>query len=197
MNKLTPAEILSNAAFKEARPAMERTVIREKEARRVALGPNLTLLFENRVTLGWQIQEMCRVEHITAPEAVQHELDTYNALLPGREELAATLLVEYERPDERDRMLAALLGLHEHVRLEIEGEGTAAGVFDAEQYNAQRISSVQFVRFALTAAQVDALCDLRRAATLVCDHPAYAARAPVGGAARGALVQDLLEGRTG
>jgi len=197
VKKLTIAEILPNAAFKEARPAMERTVIRDKEARRVALGPNLTLLFENRVTLAWQIQEMCRVEHISAPEAVQHEVDTYNALLPGRDELAATLLVEYERPDERDRMLAALLGLHEHVRLEIEGEAAVAGAFDADQYNAQRISSVQFVRFSLTAAQFDALCDLRRAATLVCDHPAYACRAALAGSARGALVQDLLEGRAG
>ncbi|MDP2312243.1 MAG: DUF3501 family protein [Pseudomonadota bacterium] len=195
MNKLTAEDILPNPAFLEARPRLEREVIRDKEARRVALGPNLTFLFENRVTLAWQIQEMCRVEHITDPVAVKHEIDTYNALLPGRDELAATLLVEYVEADERGRMLTALLGLHDHVRLEIAGSGVARGVFDAEQYNAQRISSVQFVRFALTPDQVDALCDLRRAVTFVCDHPAYAARAPLAGAARGALVEDLLAGR--
>lgn len=197
MKKLTAEDILPNPAFLAARPRLEREVIRDKEARRVALGPNLTFLFENRVTLAWQIQEMCRVEHITAPAAVQHELDTYNALLPGRDELAATVLVEYEEPKERDRMLAALLGLQHHVRLEIEGMEPVAGAFDAEQYNAQRISAVQFVRFALQPGHVDALCDLRRAATLVCDHPAYAARAPLAGAARGALVEDLLRSREG
>ncbi|MES2644780.1 MAG: DUF3501 family protein [Myxococcota bacterium] len=195
MNKLTAADILPNAAFLEKRPTLERDVIRNKEARRVGLGPNLTFLFENRVTLAWQIQEMCRVEHITAPEAVKHELDTYNALLPGTNELTATLLVEYEEAGERDRMLAKLLGLHDHVRLEIEGEEPVKAAFDAEQYNARRISSVQFVRIALSPRQVDALCDMRRPATLVCDHPAYAARTPVSGAARGALVEDLLAGR--
>ena len=197
MKKLTPEDILPNPAFLAARPRLEREVIRDKEARRVGLGPNLTFLFENRVTLSWQIQEMCRVEHITAPAAVMHEIDTYNALLPGRDEFAATVLVEYEEPVERDRMLAALRGLHDHVRLEIEGLEPVPGAFDAEQYNAQRISAVQFVRFALSSAQVDALCDLRRTATLVCDHAAYAARSPLGGAARGALVEDLLAGRRG
>ncbi|MDP2307076.1 MAG: DUF3501 family protein [Pseudomonadota bacterium] len=192
---LTAEDILPNAVFLERRPRLEREVIRNKEARRVALGPNLTFLFENKVTLGWQIQEMCRVEQISAPEAVKHELDTYNALLPGPNELTATLLVEYEEAGERDRMLAKLLGLQNHVRLEIEGQEPVQAAFDAEQYNMKRISSVQFVRFALLPGQVDALCDLRRRATLVCDHSAYAARCELTGAARGALVEDLLAGR--
>lgn len=195
MTPLTQADILPIPAFLAARPGLEREVIRQKEARRVALGPNLTFLFENRVTLRWQIQEMCRVEHIAAPEAVQHEIDTYNALLPRKNELSATLLVEYTDIPERDRMLVALEGLQNHVRLEIDGEEPVRAAFDAEQYNAERVSSVQFVRFLLLPGQVDALCDLRRAAHFVVDHPAYAATAPMSGAARGALVEDLLETR--
>lgn len=195
MNKLTAADILPNAQFIELRPRLERDVIRNKDARRVGLGDNLTFLFENRVTLAWQVQEMCRVEHITAPVALGHELDTYNALLPGPNELTATLLIEYVEPGERDQMLAKLLGLQHHVRLEIGGEEPVQAAFDAEQYNTRRISSVQFVRFALLPRQVDALCDLRRAATFVCDHAHYAARASLAGAARGALVEDLLAGR--
>lgn len=196
MIHLTPADILPNAEFVAARPRLERELIQAKEARRIAVGPNLTLLFENRVTVRWQIQEMCRVERITDPAAIQHELDTYNALLPGRDELSATLLVEYDDPATRARMLAALRGLHEHLRLEVDGSPVATR-FDADQYNADRISSVQFIRFVLTAEQVDAFCDLRRPAAVVVDHPAYAARAELRGAARGALVQDVLETRGG
>lgn len=195
MTPLTQADILPIPAFLAARPSLEREVIRQKEARRVALGPNLTFLFENRVTLRWQVQEMCRVEHIAEPAAVQHEIDTYNALLPRRDELSATLLIEYTDIPERDRMLVALKGLQDHLRLEIDGEGTARAVFDAEQYNAERVSSVQFVRFPLTAAQADALCDLRRGARFVVDHPVYAAVAALAGACRGALVEDLLATR--
>lgn len=195
MNPLTPADILPIPAFLAARPALEREVIRQKEARRLALGPNLTFLFENRVTLRWQVQEMCRVEQIVEPGAIQHEIDTYNGLLPRRDELSATLLVEYTDIPERDRMLVALQGLSNHVRLEIEGAGAARAVFDGEQYNERRISSVQFVRFPLTAEQVDALCDLRRGARFVVDHPAYAATVALAGAARGALVEDLLAAR--
>ena len=195
MKPITAADILNNTTFKEHRPRLERQVIHDKEARRLSVGTNITLLFENRVTLIWQIQEMCRVEHIERPEAVAHEIETYNALLPRMNELSATMLVEYDEPVVRGKMLSALRGLQNHMRLEIEGQEPVSGAFDAEQYNTDRISSVQFVRFALLPAQVDALCDLRVAAAVVVDHPAYAARAPLTGAVRGALVQDLIEGR--
>jgi hypothetical protein len=191
---LVLADILPLPAFAAARPTLERAVIRAKEARRIAVGPNLTLLFENRVTLRWQVHEMCRVEQIDKPEAIAHELDTYNGLLPGRDELSATLLVEYDEPVERARMLAALRGLERHFWLDVDGARVLAS-FDDEQFNDARISSVQFLRFRLSAAEADVLCDLRRPAAFVVDHPAYTARAPLTGAARGALVEDLLETR--
>ena len=177
-----------------SRPRLERELLQVKEARRVAVGPSFTLLFENRATVRWQIQEMCRVEKITDPAAIQHELDTYNGLLPRTDELSATLLVEYDEPSERARMLTALRGLHDHLRLEVDGSAVRTQ-FDADQYNTDRISSVQFIRFALTSEQADAFCDLRRSAAIVVDHPACAARTELKGAVRGALVEDLLETR--
>jgi hypothetical protein len=162
------------------------------QARRVGVGPNLTLLFENRLTVRWQVQEMCRVEGITKPDAIAHELATYNALLPRANELSATLLVEYPDPAERAVKLAALVGLHEHVWIDVAGERSRA-TFDGEQFNAQRISSVQFVRFPLTTRQADALADLRQAASFVIDHPAYVVTTPIPLATRAALIEDLRE----
>ena len=98
MKPVTRAEILPNAEFVELRRKREREVIAGKDARRLAVGPNMTLLFENRESVWWQVQEMCRVEHITAEAAIAHELETYNHLLPGAAELSATLLVEYPEP---------------------------------------------------------------------------------------------------
>jgi hypothetical protein len=91
-------------------------------------------------------------------------------------------------------MLTALHGLERHLAFDIEGERVLA-TFDDEQFNEARISSVQFVRFSVSDAQVAALCDIRRAVALVVDHPAYAAREVLGGAARGALAADVLETR--
>jgi len=187
-------DVLSNEAFVAQRSARERGAVAAAAVRRVSVGPNLTLLFENRDSVLWQIQEMCRVEHITAPTAVQHEVDTYAALLPGPAELSATLLVEYPDPAVRDPMLRALVGLHARLRLEVDGVA-AAGRFDGEQFNAERISSVQFVRFPLGASRA-AFFDLSRPVRVVVDHPRYQAVVSLPPATRGALVQDLLDAET-
>lgn len=192
MTPLTPADLLPLQDFLAQRKTIQRDALAARQVRRLGLGENMTLLFENRTTARWQILEMCRVELILKPEAVQHELDTYNALIPKGEELSATLLVEYPDADERDRMLPRLVGLQDSVTLVLEGAGVAQGAFDPDQFEEGRISAVQFVRFPLDPDQVAALCDLRRAATLVVDHPAYQAETAVSGAVRGALVADLL-----
>ncbi len=192
MTPLSTADLLPLKEFLAQRPALQREALAARRVRRLGLGPNLTFLFENRVTARWQILEMCRVENITKPEAVQHELDTYNVLIPKGAELSATLLVEYPDPAERDRMLARLVGLQDSVSLTLEGAGTVQGVFDPDQYEEGRISAVQFVRFPLGEYQVAALADLRRSARVRADHPAYQAEVAVGGAVRGALVEDLL-----
>ena len=132
------------------------------------------------------------MENITRPAAVQHELDTYNALIPQGHELSSTLLVEYPDAQERDAMLPRLVGLQHAVTLTIAGVPDVAARFDPDQYEEGRISAVQFVRFPLTDAQLAAFCDLRLAVTLTVTHPAYTATTPLPGPVRGALVEDLL-----
>lgn len=185
-------EVVPTEEFVRTRGAREREAIHAAMVRRVAVGPNLTLLFENRTSVLWQIQEMCRVEQIRVDAAVQHEIDTYAALLPGPYELSATLLVEYPEPVERDTMLRRLVGLHTHLFLELLGERIPAR-FDGEQFNEERISSVQFLRVPLTAAQRAALFDLSRPARIGVDHPAYSALVELPAPTRGALAQDLME----
>jgi hypothetical protein len=184
-------EILDIPSFVAARPSMERRAVEARRARRLAVGDHLSVCFENRVTVAWQVQEMCRVEGIRDEAAVRHELDTYNALLPGPAELSATLFVEYAEPPERDRQLRALVGIERHVRLDFEGASAAPAVFDDEQFSAERISAVQFVRFSLSSDQLDALRNLRRRVRLVVDHPALTTSASLSPALRGALVEDL------
>lgn len=191
--RLTLADVPDRAAAAAARPALERRVIEAKRPRRLALGPHMTLLFESRLTCLWQVLEMVRVEHITAPEAIQHELDTYNQLLPGPSELSLTLLVEYVDPEERAVRLRELLGLHQHVWLELDGLPPIAARFDADQYNTERVSSVQFVRVPLSPAAREALGNLSRPAAFVCDHPVYTHRAALPPSTRAALVEDLQE----
>lgn len=188
---LTLADVLPIPAFLAQRRKLEAEVVAAKTVRRLAVGPQMTWLFENRATCLWQVQEMCRVENITAAAAVQHELDTYNALLPSPAELSATLLIEIDDPAERAVKLRELLGLHEHVRLTFPGAGDAPARFDGAQFDGERVSSVQFVRFPLSSSQIEALRDLGRPATLSVTHPAYPVSTPLPLTLRAALVEDL------
>lgn len=190
MKPLTHDDLLSLDEFQRQRARLEREVIAAKELRRVQVGPAMSFLFETRLTVLWQIQEMCRVERIARPEAIAHELETYNALLPASDSLCATLLVAYDA-EVRDRELRRLVGLHEHVYIELGDCPTLSAVFDEGQFDTGRISAVQFVRFPLTEQQKVALGNLSLPARLVVDHPAYRHAAPIPAPTRGALLDDL------
>jgi hypothetical protein len=188
---LSQKDILSIADFTAVRPRMEQTVIAAKEARRVQVGEHMMFLFENHLTIQWQIQEMARVEGILTETGLAHELMTYNALLPNADSLSATLLIEYTEDEERDRVLHSLGGLHECVQIELDGCPPAPAVFDETQWNDERVSSVQFIRFPLSADQRQALGDLSRPAALVISHSNYTARAVLSASTRGALIEDM------
>jgi hypothetical protein len=188
---LTANDILSPERFSALRPQMEREVMDAKRLRRVYVGAHMTFLFENHLTIQWQIQEMARVEGIQTADSLAHELSTYNELLPTSDSLSTTLLIEIQDPESRDVLLHQLTGLHDCVRLEISGVADAAAVFSDAQYNEQRVSSVQFIRIPLTPEQLAAFCNLANAANLLVDHPAYSARASLGGPTRGALIEDM------
>ncbi len=190
MRPLALDEIAPNAAYERLRPRFRQRVIDLKTRRRVALGEKLTLVFENRETLRFQIQEMCRIERIEARERVQAEIDVYNALMPGDGELSATLFIEITDAAEIRPELDRLLGIDEHLALRIGDEAVAAA-FDPQQMEEDRISAVHYLRFRLTPDQVARFADEAETVCLVVDHPAYAAETVLSPGVRRSLREDL------
>ena len=188
-NRISPGEILDLGDYERRRDELRASAMRARRARRIALGPNATLTFENRETVRYQIQEMLRAERIAKPAEVEHEIETYSDLLPTPCELSATLM--FELPDEAERApaLTALRDFESHLRIDIGGSAAAAR-FDRRQIGEDRLSSVQFVRFPLSRPQCDAL---RAGAPvrIASDHPAYAHATTIDAATSRALATDL------
>jgi hypothetical protein len=187
---VTIEEIRSLEDYAKEREAFRSRILAIKEPRRVRAGEHLTFLFENHDTMLYQIQEMIRVEGISDRAAVAHEVATYNELVPGTDELTATLLVEFEDAGERSVMLKALVGLDAHIRLEIEGEEACRPEFDDRQISDGKISSVHYIRFPLGTRRADALRE-KKGAEIVVDHPRLSARVALSDAQRAALAEDL------
>lgn len=192
MRLLTVDDILPLDQFKAERQKRMAHALAAIGARRVALGPNMTLLFENRDTARWQIHEMCRVEGITKPSAIAHEVETYNSLIPGDSELSATLLIEYTDAATRTAQLVRLAGIHEHLWLDVDGLPSVQAVFEqGREKETGKVSSVQFVRFALKPAHIEAFGLLATNISLRCSHPEYTHTAALPAVSRGALFDDL------
>ena len=119
MQKLTRADLLSLEQYAEQRKEFRDQVLEHKKPRRVALGAHVTLLFEDRLTILHQVQEMLRVERIFEPENIEDELRAYNPLIPDGSNLKATLLIEYEDVEERKRALGELIGLEDEIWIKI------------------------------------------------------------------------------
>ena len=192
MKKISPDEILALADYERVRERLRPLFIHEKERRRLHLGSHLTFIFENAQTAWYQIEEMIRTEKMTGRDAIQHEIDTYNELIPAAHELAATLLIEYAEPRERDAALARLVGLERHLWLKI-GEKKNAARFDDRQMSDERISAVQFVRFSLEGVDAARLLELagKREVAVEADHPSLAARGEISGLLAASLAEDL------
>ena len=171
MQPLTTTDLWPLPVYEGVRDQFRREVIAAKQHRRVAVGPFISLIFENRLTVKFQIQEILRVERITAPEAVREELEGFNEMLPGAGELSATLLVELQGEDAAVKaQLAKLSGLADHVWLEVAGARTRA-IFEGGRDDGTRVSAVQYVRFHIGDAR--ALLDEKIPVRLAIDHPAY------------------------
>ncbi len=190
MRPVAITELLPPQAFEDLRGRMRKAVMAHKAARRVAVGDRVTLLFEDRETVRWQVQEMCRVEGLRDPVAVQNELDVYNELVPGPGELSATMFVEITDSAQIRPELDRLIGIDEHLALEI-GDARIPASFDPKQLEEERISAVQYVRFALDDEQRTRFADPSTPVWLRVDHPNYAVRAPLPDAARASLRVDL------
>lgn len=191
MEKLTRQDLFSLEHYAERREAMRREAIAHKKNRRISVGGHIRLLFEDRVTIQYQVQEMLRVERIFEAKGIQDELDAYNPLIPDGDNWKATMLIEYEDVAERQRELALLKGVEDRVYVEVGGRRVyAIADEDLERENAEKTSSVHFLRFQFDAAALGAL----RGASAVkigVDHPHYASTVELEAAQRQALVADL------
>jgi hypothetical protein len=190
MDKLALDDVRPPKLYERVRDEARRRAIAVKRTRRVPLGPDVTLVFENRATLIFQVEEMCRAEHLDDPRKIQEELDVYNSLLPGAGELSATLFVEIADAAHIRSTLDRLLGIDEHVALEVGGRRVPAR-FEAGRSEADRISSVQYVRFALDEGARAGLARPGAKVALVADLPGYAHRTELTEETRASLAGDL------
>lgn len=194
MKPIERSEILGIGEYETVRDRFRARVIGEKKVRRVQLGPRATCVFENRDTVLLQIQEMLRTERITRPAAVDHEIETYNALLPGERELSATVMVEIDDKTEREAFLDEARGMEKAVGLVVDGERSAA-TFDQARVDPAHLSAVLYFKFPLTeraAAHVKARASTGDAKIeLVVDHAAYTTRASLPPETVRSLAEDL------
>jgi hypothetical protein len=158
MQKLTRSDLYSLEQYAEARPQFRSEVMAHKKHRRVPLGDIAALYFEDRLTMQYQIQEMLRAERIFEAEGIQEELDAYNPLIPDGSNLKATFMIEVADEDERRVVLGKLRGIEDEVWLRVDGFDPVFGIADEdmERENADKTSSVHFMRFEFTAPMIAA-----------------------------------------
>lgn len=193
MAQITRDTLMTLEAYAKARDGFRAHVMAHKKNRTLHLGDSITLIFEDELTIRYQIQEMLRAERIFDEAGIQDELDAYNPLIPDGANWKATMMIEYPDVAERQRMLAKLIGIEDKVWVEVEGHPRIYAIADEdlERETAEKTSAVHFLRFELPPAAVRAL---RGGAALGIgvDHPAHVARIDrVDPAVRDALLADL------
>ena len=193
MEKLNKTDLYSLEQYSEKRKAFRAQVMAHKLNRRLAIGPNATLYFEDRLTIQYQIQEMLRIEKIFETAAIEEELETYNPLIPDGSNWKATFMLEYDDPEQRKIQLAQMLGIDKAVWMKVgEHEAiTPVSNEDLERETETKTSSVHFLRFELSP---EMLGDLKQGARISAgiDHKAYNYElSPIPANIQTALIKDL------
>jgi hypothetical protein len=191
--KLTLADIADARAYERDRVAYREQVMELKRRRRVHLGTIVTLMFENRETMRFQVQEMARVERIMTDEGIQEELDTYNVMVPEAGQLCATLFIELTSDDALREWLPKLVGIEQSIVLRL-ADGTEVRCVVDPQHAARLTrehvtSAVHYVTFELTPARIDAF---REGTVLAIDHSAYSEDIELSSSTVAELRADLL-----
>jgi hypothetical protein len=193
MPRITRDSLMTLEAYARERLQFRARVMAHKKDRTLHLGEHVTLLFEDELTIRYQVQEMLRVERIFEAAGIQDELDAYNPLIPDGANWKATMLIEYPDVEERQRMLARLIGIEDRAWVQVEGHARVYAVADEdiERENEEKTSSVHFLRFELDHAMAGAVKRGARLAVGV-DHPQYrAAIDDLPPASRSSLAGDL------
>jgi len=195
-SKIALADIKNLVEYEKLRERMRAEIIALKQRRRVPLGENLTLLFENRETVLYQIQEMARTERIVDDAKLQEEIDAYDPLLPEAGELSATLFIEIPGiarlpPAEARAAVNRFQGIDEGVLFLELGKHRIPARFEGGHSKEEKLAAVQYIRFAIQSEAKEALADLAQAARLTIEHPRYAAEQRLGDEVRQELLRDL------
>jgi hypothetical protein len=174
MKKLTIASIGTLDQYQQQRPSIRLAIIEHKKNRRVALGPNATLHFEDLMTMKYQVQEMMRAENLRDPEAINDELAAYNPLIPDGCNLKCTFMIEFPDEIERRQQLRKLIGLENHVFVQIQGFEPVAPIADEdlERSTADKTSAVHFMRYEFSADMISAAKN-GAGWRIYSDHPHY------------------------
>lgn len=193
MPKIARDSLMTLEAYSKVRLDYRAKVIEHKKPRTVPLGEHLTLIFEDEITMRYQVQEMLRVEKIFEEAGINDELEAYNPLIPDGSNWKATMMIEYPDVDERARMLARLIGIEDRVWVRIAGHTPVYAIADEDldRTREDKTASVHFLRFELTSSMKQALKN-GAALAMGVDHPNYRATLdPVAPATHQALLQDL------
>jgi hypothetical protein len=193
MPQISKDSLMSLEAYAKARPEFRAKVIAHKKDRALHLGDHVTLIFEDELTIRYQVQEMLRAERIFEEQGIADELEAYNPLVPDGNNWKATMLIEYPEEDERRRKLTQLIGIDERVWTQVQGHEKVYAIADEdlERETEQKTSAVHFLRFELDPTMIAALRG-GAALTMGVDHPNYSATvARIGDATRTSLLADF------
>lgn len=192
MPHITRESLMSLEAYAKARPEFRAKVMAHKKNRTVHLGENVTLVFEDELTIRYQIQEMLRIEKTFEEDGIQDELDAYDPLIPDGTNWKATMMIEYPDETERRAMLAKLKGIENRVWVQVMDFARVHAIADEdlERENEEKTSSVHFLRFELTPEMIKA-AKSGDAIAMGIDHPAYMNDLIVPANVRDSLVADL------
>ena len=188
-------EIMPISEYEMVREHFRARVIAEKKGRRVTLGDRMSAVFENHDTVLLQIQEMLRTERITKEKAILHELETYNQLVPGANELSLTAMIEIDDKLTREKFLTDARGIEKCFSLDVvlgETSETCKATWDETRAEPDRASAVLYLKIPLTPAAASAMRTGKARAELVVDHPAYSVRAPLPAGTVVNLAEDLI-----
>ncbi len=194
MPQIKRESLMTLEAYAKARKEFRTKVIEHKKRRTVHFGEHVTLLFEDELTVRYQVQEMLRIERIFEEAGIEDELKAYNPLIPDGTNLKATMLIEYEDVDERGRMLAKLKGLEDKIWLRIADHALVYAIADEdlERENDEKTAAVHFLRFELSPLMIRTLkfgADI----AMGCDHPQYEVKLDeINPVTRQALVADFV-----
>ncbi len=192
MEKLKVSDLMSLEAYHAEREAFRKRALEHKKPRQVRIGDIVTLYFEDRLTIQYQVQEMLRIERIFEAEGIEEELDVYNPLIPDGQNWKATFMLEYDDPEQRRGALAELLGIEQRVWVQVEGHERVYAICneDLERSTEDKTASVHFMRFELS----DAMCAAAKGGASIhagIDHDHYQVETVINGPVRDSLIGDL------